>query len=334
MNFFRYILERRRIFMILVVLLPIVAGTYSYQVLPKEGSPEISAPHAIVITTYPGASPGEMESLVTNPIEEELSDLKNVEEMRSSSADGVSVVVVDFDVEADLEVSLQRVREKTTDVRSELPDDAEDPIVEEINFTDIPIMLVSVIGDLDPILLKRLAEDAADEIELIPEVLSTDVSGGLTREIQIYLDPERLDQYGLTILDVFNAVKQSDINIPGGMIDVSGRRLVLRTLSEIKNVEDYARVPVISRGDRVVFLGDVGVVRDGHAEDITYSRVDGESSVTLAVKKRAGANILETSAKVRKRMEELEKGFPAGVRTAVTADQAKYIKQGFDIMNN
>jgi len=334
MNFFRFILSRRRIFMILVVVLPIIAGTYSYQVLPKEGSPEISAPIAIVITSYPGASPGEMESLVTNPIEEALSDLKNVEEMRSSSADGVSFVVVEFDVAAGLEVSLQRVREKMTDVRGELPDEAEDPIVEEINFTDIPIMLVSVIGDLDPVLLKRIAEDAADEIELLPEVLSTDVSGGLTREIQIYLDPERLDQYNLTILEVFNAVKQSDINIPGGMVDVSGRRLVLRTLSEIKNVADYVRVPLVSRGDRVVFLGDVGTVRDGHSEDVTYSRVDGESSVTIGVKKRAGANILETSAKVRERMRELEKRFPYGVRTAVTADQAKYIQQGFDIMNN
>lgn len=334
MNFFRFVLARRRIFLILVVVLPIIAGTYSYQVMPKEGNPEIAAPHAIVITTYPGASPAEIESLVTNPIEEELSDLKNVDEMRSSSSDGVSVVVVDFDVEADLENSLQRVREKMTDVRSELPEDAEDPVVEEINLTDIPIMLVSVIGDLDPVRLKRIAEDAADEIELIPEVLSTDVSGGLTREIQIYLDPERLDQYGLTILDVFNAVKRSDINIPGGMVDVSGRRLVLRTLSEIKKVEDYARVPLVSRGDRIVFLGDVGMVKDGHSEDVTYSRVDGDSSVTIAVKKRAGANILETAAKVRKRMEELEKGFPYGVHTAVTADQAKYINQGFEIMNN
>lgn len=334
MSFFHFILGRRRIFMILVVVLPIIAGTFSYQVMPKEGNPEISAPHAIVITNYPGASPGEMESLVTNPIEETLSDLKNVEEMRSSSADGVSVVVVDFDVAAELETSIQRVREKMTDVRSELPDDAEDPTVEEINLTDIPIMLVSIIGDLDLVQLKRLAEETADEIELLPEVLSTDVSGGLTREIQIYLDPARLDQYGLTILDVFNAVKKSDINIPGGMVDVSGRRLVLRTLSEIKKVEDYARVPLIRQGDRVVFLGDVGIVKDGHAEDITYSRVDGKSSATIAVKKRAGANILETSARVREKMKELEKRFPYGVHTAVTADQAKYIKQGFDIMNN
>lgn len=334
MNYLRFVIKYARIFTLLVVLLPIVAGTYAYQTLPKEGEPEISAPIAIVITPYTGASPGEIESLVTNPLEEALSDLKNVEEMRSSSLEGVSVVVVEFDVDADLENSLQKVREKVTDARSDLPDEAEDPSVEEITLTDIPIMLVSVVGDLDPIKLKKLAEDTADELEILPEVLSTDVTGGLTREIQIYLDPERLDQYRLTILDVFAAVQRSDINIPGGMVNVSKRRFLLRTLTEVKRVEDYARVPLIRRGDRVVYLGDVAKIVDGHDEDVTYARVGKRSAASIAVKKRAGANILETSSKVKEKLKELEKNFPIGVETVITADQAKFIQQGFDIMNN
>lgn len=334
MNLFRFILSHGRIFTILVIVLPIVAGTFAYQTLPKEGEPEISAPHAIVITTYSGASPSEIESLVTNPLEEALSDLKNVEEMRSSSAESVSVVVIDFDVEADLERSLQKVREKVTDARKDLPDEVEDSIVQEINLSDVPIMLVSVVGDMDPILLKRLAEDVADEIELMPEILSTEVAGGLTREIQLYLDPDRLNQYGLTILDVYNAVKQADINIPGGMVNTAERRFMLRTLTEIKHVEDYARVPLIMQGDRVVFLGDVGTIKDGHTEEVSYSRVGGESSVSIAVKKRTGANILETSAKIREKIKKLEKDFPAGIRITITADQAKYIQQGFDVMSN
>jgi len=334
MSIFRFIIRHGRIFTLLVIVLPIVAGTFAYQSLPKEGEPEVSAPHAIIITTYPGASPSEIESLVTNPLEEELSDLKNVEEMRSSSSESVSVIVIDFDVEADLELSLQKVREKVTDAKKDLPEDVEDSTVEEINLTDIPIMLVSVVGDMDPVQLKRLAEDVADEIELLPEVLSTDVAGGLTREIQIYLDPERLNQYGLTILDVFNAVKQADINIPGGMVNVAERRLMLRTLTEIKNVENYSQVPLIRQGDRVVFLGDVGTIKDGHDEEVSYSRVNGESSVSIAVKKRTGANILETSAKVRQKIKELQKSFPASVSIITTADQAKYIQQGFDAMSN
>ena len=334
MNIIRYILSKGRIFTLLVVLLPIVAGTYAYQTLPKEGEPEISAPLAIIITPYAGASPGEIESLVTNPLEEELGDLKNVKEIRSSSAEGVSVIVVEFDVDAEVERSLQKVREKVSDARSQLPEEAEDPSVEEISLTDIPIMLVSVVGDLEPIKLKRLTEDVADELELLPEVLSTDVAGGLTREIQIYLDPERLDQYGLTILDVLGAVKRSDINIPGGMVNVSKRRLLLRTMTEIKRVRDYAAVPLISAGDRVVFLGDVADIVDGHSEDLTFARVDGQSAVSISVKKRTGANILETSRKVQEKLKEMEKGFPRGVRTVITADQAKFIQQGFDVMSN
>ncbi|MGD9366436.1 MAG: efflux RND transporter permease subunit [Desulfobacteraceae bacterium] len=334
MKFFTFILKRWLIVGLLVIGLPIVAGVFAYRSLPKEGEPEISAPVAIIVTLFPGASPSEIESLVTTPLEEELSDLKDVKEMRSNSSEGVSVVIIDFQAEADLERSLQKVREKVTDARKELPDEAEDPEVHEVSFSDLPIMIASVVGDIDPVQLRKLAEDAADEIETMPEVLAAEVAGGLIREIQIYLEPQRLDQYGLSILDVYEAVKQSDINIPGGQVNVQGRRLLLRTLTEIKRPADYAKVPLIRQDDRVVFLGDVGTVVDGHSEDITYSRVSGTASASIAIKKRDGANILETSIKLREKLKALEKTFPAGVRTTITAERAKFIKQGFDQMNN
>ncbi len=334
MKFFTFILKRWLIFGLLVIFLPIVAGFFAYRSLPKEGEPEITAPVAIIVTVFPGASPSEVESLVTTPLEDELSDLKDVKEMRSNSAEGVSVVVIDFQAEADLERSLQKVRENVTDARKELPDEAEDPEVNEVSFSDIPIMIASIVGDIDPVKLRKLTEDVADDIETLPEVLAAEVAGGLVREIQIYLDPERLDQYGLTLLDVYEAVKQSDINIPGGQVNVQGRRLLLRTLTEIKSVSDYAKVPLIRKDDRVVFLGEVGRVVDGHSEDITYSRVNGMASASIAVKKRNGANILETTTKVRERLKTLEKDFPAGVHTTITAEKAKFIKQGFDQMNN
>ena len=334
MKFFSFILRRWLIFGLLVIALPIVAGTFAYRTLPKEGEPEISAPVAIIVTLFAGASPSEIESLVTTPLEDELSDLKDVKEMRSSSAEGVSVIVIDFQAEADLERSLQKVREKVTDARKELPDEAEDPEVNEVSFSDIPIMIASVVGDIDPVRLRKLTEDVADELETLPEVLAAEVAGGLLREIQIYVDPERLDQYGLTILDVYEAVRRSDINIPGGQVNVQGRRLLLRTLTEIKQVADYASVPLIRQDDRVVFLGDIGKVVDGHSEDISYARVNGLASASIAVKKRNGANILETTTKVRDKLKELEKSFPAGVYTTITAEKAKFIKQGFDQMNN
>ncbi len=334
MKFFPYILKRRLIFALLVIVLPIVAGTFAYRSLPKEGDPEISAPVAIVVTLFPGASPSEIESLVTTPLEEELSSLKDAKEMRSDSAEGVSVIVIDFQAEADLERSLQKVRERVTDARKDLPEAAEDPDVIEVSFSDVPIMIASVMGDVDPVALRRLTEKVADEIELMPEILAADVAGGLVREIQIYLDPLRLNQYGLTILDVYNAVKQSDINIPGGQVNVEGRRLLLRTLTEVKRVEDYARVAVIRNGDRTVLLGDVAEIVDGHSEEISYSRVNGIASASIAIKKRSGANILETTAKVKDKLKALEQTFPVGVTTTITAEKAKFIKQSFDQMNN
>jgi len=334
MNFFHFIIRYARIFSLLVIILPVVAGIAAYHNMPKEGSPEITVPVAIIITPYIGASPLEVENLVTNPLEDYLSDLSDMKEMRSFSAAGVSLIVTEFDIDADMEQMLQKIRDKVSDARKELPSDIEEPEVEEISFSDIPILIVSIVGNLDPIRLKRLAEDVADELKLIPEVLDTDVSGGLTREINIYLDPDHLNQYGLTILDIVGALKKSDVSIPGGEITISQRKFVLRTFTEVKKVSDYAMVPIIERGDRVVFLADVAEIVDGHDEDISYSRVQGQPSATIAVTKRTGANVLETAEYVRQKIKTLEEDFPNGVFTVVTADRSKFIKQDFEVMNN
>ena len=334
MKLLAFILRRYLIFVLLVIILPIIAGVFAYQALPKEGEPEVTAPVALVFTVYPGASPNEVESLVTAPIEEVLAELKDVSEMRSDSAEGVSVVVIDFMAEVDIENALQKVREKMADVRPDLPEEAEDPIIKEFSMSDIPVMIASVLGDIDPVKLRKLAEDVAAEIEMLPEVLSADVAGGLVREIQIYLEPERLNQFGLTILDVYNAVKLADINIPGGQVNVEGRRILLRSLTEIKQVADYAKVPIMRFEDRVVFLGDVGTVVDGSREDVSYSRVNGEVSASIAIKKRGGANVLKTCEMVREKLKSLEAGFPSRVRTTITGDRSKFIQQEFDQMNN
>ncbi|HEU20426.1 MAG TPA: efflux RND transporter permease subunit [Deltaproteobacteria bacterium] len=334
MNFFRFVIRYARIFMLLVIILPVVAGVVAYQNMPKEGSPEVVVPVALIITSYVGASPIEVESLVTNRLEDYLSNLSDMKEMRSYSAAGVSIIVTEFDIEADMEQMLQKIRDKVSDARKELPDDIEEPEIEEINFSDIPILITSLVGDMDPVRLKRLAEDVADELKLLPEVLDTDVSGGLSREIFIYVDPDRLNQYGVTILDVVAALRKSDVSIPAGEVTISKRKFVVRTFAEVKQVGDYAFIPIIEQGTRVVFLRDVADIVDGHDENISYARVQGQSSVTLSVKKRSGANILETSRKVRDKLAELEQTFPNGVYAVVTADQAKYIKEGFEIMNN
>jgi multidrug efflux pump subunit AcrB len=334
MNFFRFVIRYARIFTLLVIILPVVVGGVAYQNMPKEGSPEVTVPVAVIITAYVGASPAEVESLVTNRLEDHLSDLSDMKEMRSHSAAGVSVIVTEFDIEANMEQMLQKIRDKVNDARKELPDDIEEPEIKEINFSDIPILITSLVGDMDPVRLKRLAEDVADEIKLLPEVLDTDVSGGLTRQVHIYADPDRLNQYGATLLDVVAALKKSDVSIPAGEVTVAERKYVVRTFAEVKNVADYAYIPLIERGNRVVFLKDVARIVDGHDENISYARVQGRSSVSISVKKRPGANTLETSRKVREKLEEIEKTFPNGVRVVVTADQSKYIKEGFDIMNN
>ena len=141
MNFFRFIIRYARIFTLLVIFLPVVAGVVAYQNMPKEGSPEVEVPVALIFTSYAGASPIEVENLVTNRLEDYLSDLSEMKEMRSYSAAGISIIVTEFDIEADMEQMLQKIRDKVSDARKELPDDIEEPEIEEINFSEIPILL-------------------------------------------------------------------------------------------------------------------------------------------------------------------------------------------------
>ncbi|MBI4773436.1 MAG: efflux RND transporter permease subunit [Deltaproteobacteria bacterium] len=334
MIYLKYLQTYSRLFLFLSVILPVVCGVLAYQFLPKEGNPEITVPVSVVVTPFPGASPEEVEKLVTTKIEEELDKLDDVKEIRSSSSENISIVVIEFDVDSDIDRRIQDVKEAVFNAESEIPEEAEDSVVEKIDFSDIPLMIVSVTGDQHPLKLKRITEDIADELEKIPEVQDTIISGGLTREVQILVHPERLDEYHLTILDVYSAVLGSDVNLPAGNITVSQRKYLVRILTEVERVEQFRRVPVATWEGRVVFLDEVADIQDGYEEDRSFSRVDGRPAVSIAITKRPGANILETSSKVRHRLEQLEQDLAAGIKTFVTADQAKYVKQDFDLMTN
>ena len=334
MIYLKYLQKYSRLFMFLSVILPVVCGVLAYQFLPKEGNPEITVPVSVIVTPFPGASPEEVEKLVTTKIEEELDRLDDVKEIRSSSSENISIVVIEFDIESDIDRRIQDVKEAVSNAESELPEEAEDSVVEKVDFSDIPLMIVSVAGDHHPLKLKRITEDIAEELEKIPEVQDTIISGGLTREIQILVHPDKLDQYHLTILEVYGAVLGSDVNLPAGNITVSQRKFLVRILTEVEQVEEFRRIPVATWEGRVVYLDEVADIRDGFEEDRSFSRVDGKPAVSIAVTKRPGANILETSGKVRHRLEELERDLAAGIRTKVTADQAKFVRQDFDLMTN
>ena len=176
----------------LLVLSIIAFGSIAYISLPREAAPDVKIPVVLVTTPYVGVSPADVESLVTIPIENELAGVKDIKKLSSTSAEGVSIISLEFEPDVVIEDALQRVRDRTNRARPRLPEDVEDPAIQEVSFSDVPIMLVTMAGGDDQEEIKALAEALEDEVKRIPGVLDTRVSGGLTREIRVQLDPRRL----------------------------------------------------------------------------------------------------------------------------------------------
>jgi multidrug efflux pump subunit AcrB/outer membrane protein TolC len=319
---------------VVATLCVLLFGVFSYIEMPREASPDVKIPVVLITTPYVGVSPEDVEGLVTIPIENELASLNDVKKMTSSSAEGISIISMEFEPGVDIDEALQKVRDRVNRARPKMPDDIEEPSVGEVSFSDIPVLLVTLAGGVDEQGLKRIAEDLQEEIERLPGVLDADVSGGREREIHVEIYPERLAFYGLKLGDVTNAIAGENVNIPGGNVTVGSGTFLLRTPGEFTEAAQLERVAVKRVGDRPVYISDLGRVHDGFEERSTYSRMNGEDSVTLSVKKRAGANILTLSEDVRELVSERAEAFPAGVRVRFLGDQSTGVRNMVSELQN
>ena len=312
-----------------------VFGVLAWVTLPRESSPDITIPVVIVSTPYVGVSPADVENLVSVPIENELASLRGIEKLTSTSAEGVSIVAVEFEPESNIEDALQRVRDRVSRARPKLPTDVEDSSVREISFSDIPVVLINIAGSVDEEHLKKLAEDLEEDLTRVDGVLDVKLTGGKEREVQVHVIPERLAHYGLSLRDVVGAIGDENVNIPGGNVDLGRGNVLLRVPGEFDDPREIEGVAIKRVGDAPVFVRDVARVVDGFAERETYSRMAGQSSVTLAVTKRAGANILEVASKAKEISAEHAEGWPEGVYFRALGDESKAIEQSVsDLQNN
>lgn len=318
----------------LLIACVLLFGTWTYSTLPREAAPDIEIPYVMVSTPYQGVSPADIESLVTTPIENELSGVKDLKKMMSTSAEGVSLITLEFEPEADIDEALQRVRDRVSRARSRIPEDTEETTINEISFSDMPILIVTLAGPVEEEELKRLGEDLQEKVERIPGVLNADLSGGRTREIQIFVDPVRLEHYALGMNDVISAVRDENVNIPGGDIAVGDTNYLVRVPGEFDSPLDVGNVAIKRRGDRPVFVSDVARVVDGFARRSTYARMNGESAVSLAISKRTGANILELSEAVKAEVAVQSQRWPKGVRYRALGDQSKMIRDMVSDLEN
>ena len=325
---------RRASTVLLVTFCVLVFGTSTYLDLPREASPEVEIPFVMVTTPYPGVAPEDIESLLTNPLENELSGVADLKKIMSTSAEGVSLITLEFEPEANIDEALQRVRDRVSTAESKLPPEAEDTAVNEVSFSDIPVMIVTVAGGVDEVELKKIGEDLEQAVKRVKGVLDAKLSGGRTREIRVQIDPLRLDHYGLKLGDVISSIQSENVNIPGGDVAVGDANFLLRVPGEFVDPAEIEEVAIKRKGDRPVFVRDVGKVVDGFADRSTYARMNGEPAVSLAITKRTGANILAMSEEIKTVVAEESKNWPAGVKYRTLGDQSKMIRDMVNDLEN
>jgi multidrug efflux pump len=310
---------------VMLFLFVTVAGLLAYRAIPKESSPQVTIPMVAVNTVYPGVSPADMETLVTRPLEDELNGISDIREMTSTSVEGYSSIMVEFTTGVDLESALQSVRERVDLARPELPSDAEEPAIVEFDISEIPVMQVNLSGEYGLVRLKEIGELLQDRLEQIPEVLRVDLSGGLDREVKVDVDLARLKYHGLAIQDVVDAIRNENVNIPGGSIEVGAVNYLVRVDGEFVDPAVIGDLVVTTNEGRPVYVRDVASVEFGFAERTSHARLDGAPVITLGVVKRAGENIIETAEQVKAIVADMEGLFPPTTRVSITGDQSRDI---------
>ncbi|MBN1256172.1 MAG: efflux RND transporter permease subunit [Planctomycetes bacterium] len=327
--------QRTTVFVLTVIL--ILAGLYSYLILPRESAPEVVIPHVFISTTYRGVSPEDIELSITKEIEDKLKELDNVKKIASNSSEGMSKIDVEFITGTDINDALQKVKDKVDLAKAELPLDLEDdPSVEDFDISEMPILTFALSGESGQKKLRDIGEDLQEKIEGIPGVLEVDVVGGLEREIHIEVDPSRMALSGVSYEVLQGKVKSENANVSGGSVRTGEGKYQIRIEGEFKTAEDVEDIVVMMQGDgKPVYLRDIAVVSDGFKDRNDASRLDGKDSVTLYVKKRSGENILGIVDKVKALVAQEKSNWPADTRITYLEDQSEEIRMMIaDLENN
>ncbi len=316
--------NQKTVYLFTVVLF--IVGIVIYNILPKEQFPDIKVPQIYVQTIYAGTTPGDIENTITKPIEKQIKTIAGVKKVKSNSLQDFSIILVEFNPDVKVDDALRKVKDKVDIV--ELPKDlTKKPVVQDVNFSEFPIMNINLAGNFPLAKLKDFAEDLQDEIEGLPEITRVDIVGALTREIQINLDLYKVQSSGLTFSDVQMAIQGENVNISGGELSVEGVRRSLRVKGEFKSMEQIQNIRLRSSLGATIRLGDIAEVVDSSEEQQDFARLNNKKVVTLNVIKRGGANLIAASEKIEEIIEEAKDSYlPQGLEVKITADSSERTK--------
>jgi multidrug efflux pump len=328
MNFLERVLRMPRVVLTVMALL-LLAGFGAYTSLPKESFPAIDIPYFYVSTSQTGVSPRDAERLLAKPIEDRIKDIDGLENYTSTSSTGRVSVFLEFNVNADKDKALADIRAKLDGVASELPEDATEPSVTEISFSNMPSISVALYGAVPERTLVQRAKDLQDRLEEIPTVQSVTISGSRDEMLAVTIDMNRLEAYNLTAGQLLDALAKNNMVVPGGTLDTGNGSFNVEVPGLISTAADVYSLPLKTDGDNIVTFGDVATITRTFEDATDYAHVNGEPAITLGVIKELGTNVIDVSDQVRAITTEFTKDWPSGIQHSFLVDQADSTKSLF-----
>jgi len=313
-----------------------IIGFFTLNRIGIDFLPRIDFPYLTIVTIYPGAGPKEIETLVTKKIEDVVSEVDSIKYVRSVSMENISQVFIEFELDTNLDFAAIDVREKVDTIKSDLPEDVEDPVILKVDVNAKPVMNLVIYGTKSVGELYELADlRLRDQLSQIPGMASVDLIGGKRREIQILVDERRLASYGLSILHVVSAIGRENIDLPSGHITESRIEFTIRFEGEFDRVKDIESVEIPLGDGRTIPLPDIAEVKDHFEEQRIVSRYNGQECVTLRLKKRSDANTVAVVDAVLERLDDLKKILPKGVKLEVANDDSAFVRYSVkDVQEN
>ncbi|MEI8371350.1 MAG: efflux RND transporter permease subunit [Planctomycetota bacterium] len=317
---------KRPVFTVMLVSAPLVLGLVSYNMLGVDLFPNVELPVVVVTTTLRGTSVEVMETSVTKPLEEIINTVNGIDELRSTTQEGISRITVQFFLDKNRDVAAQEVRDKISTIMAQLPEGVDPPIIDKFDINAMPVVTIAVSGkrsmqEITEIARRRIKED----IESLSGVGAAILVGGRQRAVNIWIDTDKLTSYHLSIAQVRDALARENLELPGGRVDQGQREVVLRTMGRVETPAGFRDLIIANMNGYPVRLRDIGRVEDTFEEPRGQARLNGNAAVSLIVQKQSGANTVEVVRRVRERLERLQPSLPPDISTFIVKDQSKFI---------
>jgi hydrophobic/amphiphilic exporter-1 (mainly G- bacteria), HAE1 family len=321
---------KRPVFATVMAAVLTVFGVWGYKQLSIDMFPEVELPICTVTAVYPGADPETIESRVVDKLEEAISAVSGIKTLRSTSMESVGLVFVQFELERKADQAVQDVRDKVSAALKNLPADLEPPLVERLDIGAAPVMAIALAGDMPKRELTAIAKDYVKQrFQAINGVGTIDIVGGQEREFHVWIDPQRLDSFGLAPGDVAQAMASQNVEIPGGRLDSAALEMSIKTRGQVHSAEELGNIIITAAGGAPVRIRDVARVEDGEQERRSYATFSGKSSVTMVVRKQSGSNTVNVAHKVKAALEKLKVQFPA-VEMKIASDNSVFTERSID----